>query len=138
MRSQENTAWLRQEVNAYYKEIMKRDGLTPSSIDYNNFTKDNVGRLAVKVVINGIMTTKSLYAKLGKPFTISTLRGRGGTALLRSLRLYTKLSQRASAALSRLDFEISRLDARASAVEMSDLAQISQEIDNIVVSYSAK
>ena len=53
--------------------------------------------------------------------------------MLRSLGLYTKLSQRASAALSRFDFEISRLDARASAVEMSDLAQISQEIDNNVV-----
>jgi len=109
--SQENTAWLRQEVNRYYKEIMERDGLSPGSIDFNNFTKDSDGRLAVKVVINGIITTKSLYANSGMLFAISTLRGQGGTALLRSLGLYTKLSQRASAALSSLDFEISRLDA---------------------------
>ena len=69
--SQENTAWLRQEVNTYYEEIMKMDGLTTGSIDYNNFTKDSDGRLAVKVPINGIMSTKSLYSKSGKPFAIS-------------------------------------------------------------------
>ena len=66
--SQENTAWLRQEVNSYYEEITKTDGLSPGNIDFNNVTKDSDGRLAVKVLINGIMTTKSLYAKSGKSF----------------------------------------------------------------------
>ena len=110
--SQENTAWLREEVKAYYEEITKRDGLTPGSIDYNNFTKDSDGRLAVKVPINGIMTTKILYAKSGKPLALSTLKRHHGISLLKSLGMYTELSRRASAAaLSKLDFEISRLDA---------------------------
>ena len=57
--------------------------------------------------------------------------------MLKSLGLYSKLNQKATAALSRLDFEINRLDARASAVEMSDLANISQEVNfNIETMFS--
>ena len=56
--NQEESAWLRKEVDAYYEEIIAWDGISPGNIDYTNFIKDTNGKLAVKMMINGIMTEK--------------------------------------------------------------------------------
>ena len=72
----------------------------------------------------------------GKPLAFTSIRSQqGGAALLRKIGLYdsSRLSQKAAAALTRMNNKIAKLDVKATAVEMSELPEIAREIDNNVV-----
>ena len=105
--------------------------MKPGVIDYNDFELVNN-----KLKFKG-SSIDLINKTTGKPLALSSIRSQqGGSAILRSFLLYeySKLSQNSVSALSKSSNEINNLNARAAAVEMTELPAVVKLVDDSVAS----
>ena len=124
-----DTQMVKMAVDDFYIYFEEK-GIKPGVIDYNDFELVNN-----KLKFKG-SSIDLINKTTGKPLALSSIRSQqGGSAVLRSLGFYeySKLSQKSVATLHTFNQKINQLNAKAAAVEMSELPEISREVDSSVV-----